>query len=132
MLCGLARQHDNRMKVQCRHWREWKIAGMGVCALNLYGGKPSHGVCIQVCPHYKGPRVLPPVHSTDCLHRGEQIDDVQCPTCQGVVMAKVVACTVHGRASLFTKPIDGVRMCGGCPDRKPEKAGAVAEVDSNH
>lgn len=56
---------------------------------------------------------------TSCAHRGDQIGEEQCETCAGRVMAKVVACSIHGRATRFDKPIPGVKACGMCADRKP-------------
>jgi hypothetical protein len=53
-----------------------------------------------------------------CAYRGPQIGTEQCTTCGGNVMAKVTACSIHGRATLFSKPIDGVVACMQCPDRK--------------
>jgi hypothetical protein len=54
-----------------------------------------------------------------CSHRGEQVDEVQCLTCRGRVMAKVFACAVHGRCTMFAKPIDRIKACRSCADRKP-------------
>lgn len=31
-------------------------------------------------------------------------------------MAKILACTIHGRCTLFGKPIEGVKACRGCGD----------------
>ncbi len=33
----------------CDHWSECYVNGGGCCALNLYGGKPTYGVC-KICP----------------------------------------------------------------------------------
>lgn len=51
-----------------------------------------------------------------CLHRGDVIDRVRCPTCTGVVFAKIHACVVHERCTLFTKAIAGARACSECSD----------------
>lgn len=35
------------MSVYCRYWSDCGVKGGGCCSLNLYGGKPSRGVCGQ-------------------------------------------------------------------------------------
>ena len=51
--------------MECRFWKDCNISGGGCCALNLYGGQPSAGVC-QQCPHVKPveqpiqPRIIKP------------------------------------------------------------------------
>lgn len=40
---------------KCKHWTDCGVAGGGCCAKGLYGGKPSAGVCLRVCPEYDGP-----------------------------------------------------------------------------
>ncbi len=54
-----------------------------------------------------------------CLHRGELVKKVLCSTCSGSVYAHIDKCSIHGLCTKFTRPIDGVRFCGGCPDRSP-------------
>lgn len=39
---------------QCKHWSDCGVRGGGCCSQNLYGGKPSGGVC-QRCESYSGP-----------------------------------------------------------------------------
>lgn len=43
------------MSVPCKHWSACNVHGGGCCAKGLYGGKPSAGVCLRVCPEYDGP-----------------------------------------------------------------------------
>lgn len=57
-----------------------------------------------------------------CRHRGELIGEVPCKTCGGKVKAKVFACAVHERCTLFTKPIEGAKACRSCEDRKATEA----------
>lgn len=33
----------------CKHWKDCGIKGGGCCALKLFGGKPSEGVCRKAC-----------------------------------------------------------------------------------
>jgi hypothetical protein len=54
-----------------------------------------------------------------CSLRGDQVGEVQCESCRGKVMAKVFACSVHGRCALFSKPLEGVKSCRACNDRQP-------------
>jgi hypothetical protein len=50
-----------------------------------------------------------------CRHRGEAIDLIECPTCQGRIRLKVFACTVHGQCTIDT-PLLIVACCKQCPD----------------
>lgn len=38
----------------CAHWTDCGMRYGGCCALGLYGGRPSPGIC-QLCPDYAGP-----------------------------------------------------------------------------
>lgn len=61
----------------------------------------------------KAPPVAP------CVHRGEPTGEaIQCPTCEGNVALKVLACTVHGECTV-AKKVDGKACCQGCPDYAP-------------
>ena len=40
--------------VDCEHWSGKPGAICGTCALGRYGGRPSRGVCLAVCPLYRG------------------------------------------------------------------------------
>ena len=72
-------------------------------------------------------KFLPPVvggpvpverKATDtCVYRGDQSGEVECSTCQGVVMLKVYACERHGRCTL-AKPSSGMACCLYCADFK--------------
>jgi hypothetical protein len=43
---------------RCLFWSDCGVKGGGCCAKNLYGGRPSLGVC-RICPQYRGtPRGL--------------------------------------------------------------------------
>lgn len=55
----------------------------------------------------------------DCKHRGDVMTEKSCPTCKGVVMVKVFACTLH-QLCTERKPVAGVtRACKGCEDYAP-------------
>ena len=43
-----------RMNCRCRYWSDCGVNGGGCCSRNLYGGRPSLGVC-RLCPQYQGP-----------------------------------------------------------------------------
>ena len=58
---------------------------------------------------------------TDCVYRGEHIDDLACPACEKKVLLKVFACQLHSRCMLV--PGTSVRYCGTCESRlEPEAA----------
>ena len=40
--------------VPCKHWEDGNVKMGGVCKKGLYGGRPSHGICLIACPHYQG------------------------------------------------------------------------------
>ena len=44
------------MEIRCTHWINIGGRDAGGCKLNLYGGRPSNGVCIERCQQYNGPR----------------------------------------------------------------------------
>jgi hypothetical protein len=50
-----------------------------------------------------------------CRHRGEAIDLVECPTCQGRIRLKVFACDVYGRCTVDPF-VPGTACCSGCLD----------------
>ncbi len=60
-----------------------------------------------------------PLHppKDECAHRGQPTGDtIQCDTCNGKVMLKVLTCTVHGKC-VQAKPQAGIAGCRGCKDR---------------
>lgn len=40
--------------MSCKHWSDCGVIGGGCCSLDLFGGKPSLGVC-GICHSYDGP-----------------------------------------------------------------------------
>lgn len=50
-----------------------------------------------------------------CQHRGEAVDEVECPSCRGTVKLKVFDCARHERCTL-AKPIDGIGCCSNCTE----------------
>lgn len=60
-----------------------------------------------------------------CLHRGDVVDLVRCPSCVGVVMLKVHRCGIHGRCTLAAAALDGVKACATCGDRMPIEDGSL-------
>ncbi len=53
-----------------------------------------------------------------CLHRGEQIDDALCESCQGQVRIKIFACSLHERCCLSLKLL-ATACCNSCSDYLP-------------
>ena len=49
-----------------------------------------------------------------CEHRGEELRQVDCPSCKGHIRVKVLGCDVFGECSIG-KPIPGLACCAGCP-----------------
>ena len=43
------------MTIPCTHSVDCGVIGGSCCDLGLYGGRPSHGVCLRVCDQYDGP-----------------------------------------------------------------------------
>lgn len=39
----------------CSHWSHCGVTGGGCCSKNLFGGRPSFGVCLKACEEYDGP-----------------------------------------------------------------------------
>lgn len=72
-----------------------------------------------------GPQPIKPRKSDlPCAHLGEANGQkVECPTCQGKVQIKLVACSVFGQCST-TKKLDGIACCAGCPEYS-----ALAQAD---
>ncbi len=103
--------------MNCEHLQK------GVCKLGLYGGEPSPGTCRRCNERTPPAGPTPPQHVTrrppadmSCRHRGELTGEAECKTCDGT-MAKLYACTIHGTCTMFSKPIEGAKACGGCGDR---------------
>lgn len=77
--------------IYCRHWLDCGVKGGGCCALKLFGGKPSNGVC-GVC---------------DKREPG-----------LGDAVAKVLDVTGIGPAvERIVKAVTG-KSCGGCQKRR--------------
>lgn len=60
----------------------------------------------------------PPEDDTACVHRGAVVGERECSTCDGSVKAKIFACAVHGQCTMFKRPVEGVKACRHCGDRK--------------
>lgn len=66
--------------------------------------------------HLVGFPELQSLPKTPCKHQGETIRLVECPTCKGRVMIKVLACAVHIECSVMRR-VDGVvGCCSECAD----------------
>lgn len=65
----------------------------------------------------------PQPQSLVCIHRGEHIDWVDCPTCQGKsVRFKTFGCQLHGTC-VMTSGLGQLKGCVGCEsrmDKQPE------------
>lgn len=67
------------------------------------------------------PPARPPVvRGWPCVHRGEALSHVDCPTCTGAVRLTVYACWARGDCTL-AKDV-GRPVCATCPDRQPPEA----------
>jgi len=42
------------ININCRHWSDCGLSGGGCCALSLYGGRPSRGICQHACQSRSG------------------------------------------------------------------------------
>ncbi len=51
-----------------------------------------------------------------CVHCGDQVDLVRCPSCRGSVKAVVRACALHGRCTSFSRKIPGAKACHACAE----------------
>ena len=110
-------------KVHCPTCRDFTAGRAWRESIAMHVETPKGGIDFE-CPYgvpwneNEQVRAEAILKAQECVHRGEQIDSVQCQSCGGVVMAKVMSCTIHGRCTLFTKPIDGVKNCRDCADRR--------------
>lgn len=59
-------------------------------------------------------------HAGQCRHRSATFDLVACPTCTGTVRAKVYRCSIHGKATDFTRPFPNVQRCAACTSFQPD------------
>lgn len=103
------------MKITCKHWMPGKAVDGGECKIGVRQ-QPSFGTCAR-CPQYDGER--PALADESCVYRGEEVGERLCPSCGGNVKAKIMACQIHELSTQFSKPIDGVKSCHTCTDRKP-------------
>ena len=62
-----------------------------------------------------GPGQAQTARQSPCGHRGEQIDESLCESCQGQVRIKIFACRLHNRCSL-SKLLTTVAGCLSCCD----------------
>lgn len=54
-----------------------------------------------------------------CRHRGEPIDQGDCPACNGTVTVAIYECRLHARCTL-DRAFPGAKVCAGCGDRRPQ------------
>lgn len=54
----------------------------------------------------------------ECVHLGEEVDRVSCPTCNGNVQLKVFACAKHGHCTIDRR-VSWLACCNtpACPDK---------------
>jgi hypothetical protein len=61
--------------INCPHWSDCGTIAGGCCALKLFGGRPSHGVCRTACTHPdRGPMPAPPAPRPDIPLAGDIIE----------------------------------------------------------
>ncbi len=58
------------------------------------------------------------VAASICRHRGEAVDLIECPSCQGRIRLNVFACDVYGRCTA-DRLVEGTACCKGCLDKVP-------------
>lgn len=75
--------------VPCAHWSPAPACeSCGVCGLDLYGGRPSFGVCLTICQRYDGPP-----RTADMAKRAAEIPPA--------TKRRLVDAYAHAEASLF-------------------------------
>ena len=62
----------------------------------------------------------PPVIHLDCIHRGPQVGERQCPSCSGKVQLKVFACDIHKQTTI-ARQVDGLACCATCDDYEKDQ-----------
>lgn len=53
------------MNTICKHWRPCNVIGGGCCELKEFGGRPSMGICLNVCQKREATPVGLTVHGQD-------------------------------------------------------------------
>ena len=53
------------MNTICKHWRPCNVTGGGCCELREFGGRPSIGICLNVCQKREAVPVQLTVHQQD-------------------------------------------------------------------
>lgn len=81
-------------------------------------------LCEQYRQKWLGEAGNPPVNlrksvSLDCIHRGSELEAIQCQTCSGKVLVKTWACEIHTKCSLYKGIGDVIKICKGCEDLSP-------------
>jgi ADP-heptose:LPS heptosyltransferase len=51
-----------------------------------------------------------------CIHRGGELEEIDCASCGGHVRIKTFACPKHARCTIG-KPLEAIQCCAQCPDR---------------
>lgn len=100
--------------VACRSDAKWRESLFKLGVVEKIDFTCPHGFTAQNAP--KAPHIEPN-GDLRCIHRGKETRRVKCPSCRGDVMAKIMACDIHGECSSFSKPV-GVKSCIGCADLK--------------
>lgn len=55
-----------------------------------------------------------------CVHRGEPIDQGDCPACSGTVTVTIYECASHKRCTI-DRAFPGAKVCVGCRERRPPR-----------
>ena len=102
-------------------------------ANDLFGTRPSIGVCLHQCDHYSGPALSPETSDKwiskfsinaplrlDCIHRGSQVGERPCHSCAGNVMLKVFACELYQQTTI-ARQVDDLACCATCDDYEKDQ-----------
>ena len=102
-------------------------------ANDMFGLRPSIGVCLNKCNHYSGPVLSEKMRNKlirelsvaaparlDCLHRGSQVGERHCPSCSGKVTLKVFACDIHKQTTI-ARQVDDLACCATCDDYEKDQ-----------
>lgn len=67
------------------------------------------------CTHWPLEQVHHKCPAGPCANLRDEMRQVECQSCAGKVMLKVLGCAVHGECTI-AKKIEGVATCLGCRD----------------
>lgn len=114
--------------IDCKHWRDCGVSGGGCCALQRFGGTPSHGCCAMCL---RGELVTPTISALPLPPISEPAAAAESESAAGSFVSRAIAYAKAEASLLISGPVSDdefaarVSACAGCSELNPLPAPQV-------